>query len=278
VAYRSVSGSSEAGSSEAGSSEAGSSEVGNPEAGCCGEDSSGSVNPAASEPNTPVRVPSALPKVVAIGFNKCATRSLAQLFARSGHAAVHQKLPRHRQGRRKLGGIMRANLAAGRSVFAGIEEFVFYGDLIDSNRRESFDGNTLFREILRDYPDAILLLNWREREDWIRSRLRHGHGEFAEREQRLRRLPSRDALCAVWRQEWDAHLAAVRAFMADRPGQLVEFHLDRDSVESLVARLSPYHLQADHFHDIGRSRGVSQPGWLQTCKAWIARHRPRSQR
>jgi hypothetical protein len=222
----------------------------------------------------------ALPRVVAIGFNKCATRSLAQLFARSGHAAVHQKLPRRRGwgGRRKLGGIMRANVEAGRPVLAGVEEFVFYGDLIDSNQRESFDGNTLFREVMRDYPDTILLLNWRDREAWIRSRLRHGHGEFAAREQRLRRLPNLDALCAVWRHDWETHLAAVRAFMADRPDQLVEFHLERDPVQKLVDRLSAYGLQADHFDDIGRSRDVSQPAWLLACKTWIAQHRPRTQR
>lgn len=216
--------------------------------------------------------------MVAIGFNKCATRSLARLFSRAGHAAVHQKLPRRRRGRRKLGGIMRANLAAGRPVLADMEEFTFYGDLIDSNRRDSFDGNSLFREILRDYPDTILLLNWRDRDDWIRSRLRHGHGEFAAREQRLRGLPSLDALCAAWCDDWDAHLAAVRGFMADRPEQLVEFHLDRDPVEDLVERLAAYRLHASHFQDIGRTRGVRQPAWLQACRTWIAHHRPRTQR
>jgi len=226
-----------------------------------------------------------LPKVVAIGFNKCATRSLAQLFTASGHRAVHQKLPRRWSlrprpsgGLRKLGGIMRANVEAGHPVFAGIDQFVFYGDLIDSNRCSSFDGNSLFREIVRDYPGTILLLNWREREDWIRSRLQHGHGEFAIREQRLRGFASLDQLCAVWRSEWEAHLAAVRGFMADRPEQLVEFHIDRDPIEHLIARLPAYGLQPQHYGDIGRSRGRRLPTWLQASKRWISHTRPRTQR
>ncbi len=222
--------------------------------------------------------PDGLPRVVAIGFNKCATRSLARLFARSGHAAVHQKLPGRWRRRRKLGGIMRANQLAGRPVFSGVEQFVFYGDLIDSNRRGTFDGNSLFREILRDYPDTILLLNWRDREDWIRSRLRHGHGEFAAREQRLRGLASQGALCEEWRQEWEHHLAAVRAFMADRPSQLVEFNIDTDPIAGLIQRLPAYRLQATHFEDIGRSRGRRVPAWIEAAKAWIAHHRPRAQR
>ena len=225
-----------------------------------------------------------LPKVVAIGFNKCATRSLARLFAGSGHVALHQKLtPRSpfawiSRDRRKLGGIMRANLEVGRPVFAGFDHAVFYGDLIDSNRRVSFDGNGLFREILRDYPTTILLLNWRDRDDWIRSRLQHGHGEFAAREQRVRGLGGQDELCAVWCAEWDAHLAAVRSFMVDRPGQLVEFNIDTDPIEALIARLPAYGLRPEHYGDIGRSRGRRLPAWLQAAKRSWAHHRPRAQR
>ena len=220
--------------------------------------------------------------MVAIGFNKCATRSLAGLFARAGHPAVHQKLPRHRVwppgAPRKLGHLMRRNVEAGRPVFHGLERYVFYGDLIDSNRHGSFDGNSLFRRILADYPDTILLLNWRDREDWIRSRLRHGHGEFAEREQRLRGLANREALCQAWRLDWDQHLAAVRAFMADRPDQLIEFHLDRDRIEDLVLRLPAYGLCPGHFADIGRSRGRLPSPLEEQVKSWWSRRRPRAQR
>ena len=219
-----------------------------------------------------------LPKVVAIGFNKCATRSLALLFARSGHRAVHQKLPQRWRRRRKLGGIMRANHQAGRPVFFGIENYTFYGDLIDSSKRSTFDGNSLFPEILANYPDTILLLNWRDQDAWIHSRLSHGHGEFAAREQRVRGLNSQEALVAQWREEWDAHLAAVRSFMAERPLQLLEFNIDHDQIEALIARLPAYGLRAEHFMDIGRSRGRRLAPWLARSKAWLSLHRPRAQR
>ena len=182
------------------------------------------------------------------------------------------------QRRRKLGGIMRANHEAGRPIFEGIEQFIFYGDLIDSNRQSTFDANSLFREILRDYPDTILLLNLRDREAWIRSRLKHGHGEFAEREQQLRGLHSLEALCDCWRDEWDLHISAVRTFMAERPQQLVEFNIDTDPVEMLAARLPAFALNPDDFVDIGRSRGRHLPGPLKTLKAWMARHKLRAQR
>lgn len=223
-----------------------------------------------------------LPRVVAVGFNKCGTRSLAELFARAGHPVVHQKIPAGWISRywrtRKIGRLMRLNVEADRPVFAGVENYIFYGDLIDSSAQGSFDGNTLFRHILADYPDTILLLNWRDREDWIRSRLRHGHGEFAARELRLRGLSSLEELAAGWRQDWDQHLAAVRAFMAARPQQLIEFQLDRDPIEELVRRLPAYGLSPEHFSDIGRSRDRRLPGAWAVVKRWWSHHRPRSPR
>ena len=223
-----------------------------------------------------------LPRVVAVGFNKCATRSLAKLFERAGHASVHQKLPRTLsvglRKPRKLGRIMRLNVEAGRPVFAGFDNYLFYGDLIDSNQTESFDGNQYFRQILNDYPDTILLLNTRHREGWIRSRLNHGHGEFAAREQRIRGLDSLDQLCEQWRVEWDRHLSAVRTFMADRPAQLVEFHLDEDCIEDLVHRLPAYGLRPEHFSDIGRSRDLRTRAWLMQVKRWWSHRRPRAQK
>lgn len=220
--------------------------------------------------------------MVAVGFNKCGTRSLAHLFARAGHPSVHQKLPAGLLSRfwttRKIGRLMRLNVEAGRAVLDGLEDYVFYGDLIDSSAKGSFDANCLFPRILADYPDTILLLNWRDREDWIRSRLQHGHGEFAARELRLRGLASLEELAEAWRRDWDQHLAAVRRFMLPRPEQLIEFHLDRDRIEDLVARLPAYGLKAEHFSDIGRSRGRRLPAALARFKCWWSRHRPRSTR
>jgi hypothetical protein len=223
----------------------------------------------------------ALPRVVAVGFNKCGTRSLAQLFARAGHPVVHHKLRSRWPSRlwkpRRIGRLMRRNVEAGRPVFLGAEDYIFYGDLIDSSAQGSFDGNTLYQQILADYPDTILLLNWRDREDWIRSRLRHGHGEFAARERRLRGLAGRQELADDWRREWDQHLAAVRAFMASRPQQLIEFQLDHDAIDDLVQRLSAYGLRPEHFGDIGRSRDRQLPAPVALAKRWWSHHRPRSQ-
>lgn len=228
-------------------------------------------------PPTPRRTDGArLPRVVQIGFHKCGTRSLEQLFRGAGHPVVKYKLRRPFRRSRNAGLLMRRNLEAGRKIFAGMEDHLFYADLIYQTENDSFEPIRHFREIMRDYPDTILLLNVRNREDWIRSRLKHGHGEFAQRVMRQRKITTTDELAETWRREWDTHLAEVRAFMADRPDQLVEFDIDTGSVEGLVERLSAYGLRAEDWGDIGRTRGVRRhPLVARLKKLWAhARWRP----
>ena len=165
--------------------------------------------------------------------------------------------------------LMRENLKAGRKIFSGMEDYVLYAGLIYQTETESFEAIRSFREIMRDYPDTILLLNKRNREDWVRSRLKHGHGEFAKRVMRQRGIESVEELAETWRQEWESHIADVREFMADRPEQLVEFDLDTGSVEALVERFSDYGLMADHWGDIGRTRGIKHhPLVAKAKKTW----------
>ena len=120
---------------------------------------------------------------------------------------------------------------------------IYDGTILSSwHGKSSFEGATAFREILRNYPDTILLLNLRDRELWITSRLRHGHGEFAKREMAIRGLSTHDELADTWRSEWDTHINAVRGHMKNHPDQCVEFDLNRNTAEELASRLPQYRL------------------------------------
>ncbi|MBD3805120.1 MAG: hypothetical protein IE919_18045 [Thioclava sp.] len=217
----------------------------------------------------------ALPRVVAIGFNKCGTRSLAELFRAAGHRVIHHKIRDRWPVPRRIGKVMRDNLDAGRKVFDSAEDYTFYCDLIVNDGRSTWDGAGAFREILRDYPDTILLLNLRDREQWIASRLKHGHGEFAKREMAARGLSDLEALKDEWRAEWDRHLSDVRAFMVDKPAHYIEFNFDSDDPAELSARLPAYHLDPESLRDIGRSRGKKMSPLKRAAKKLNAHLRPR---
>lgn len=196
-----------------------------------------------------------LPRVVQIGFNKCATRSLVNLFRGAGHKSMHFRV---RQGEREVlaAAVMARNLEAGRPVFHDFEEYVFYSDLELNKPKRRVEGYRMFREIHRDYPDTIFLLNYREEEAWIRSRVKHANGGYVESYRQNQGLPDSDACIAAWREERRQHMSDARAYFADKPGQLVEFDLDTDSAESLCARFPDYGLDPAHWRKVASTRWV----------------------
>lgn len=217
-----------------------------------------------------------LPRVVQIGFNKCGTRSFQRLFEGAGHPVVQHKIRKPFRRSRKAAYVIQQNLRAGRRIFAGMEDYVLYAGLIHQTGAESFEAIRHFREMLRDYPDTILILNVRDREDWIRSRLGHGRGELLRRVMRQRGVGTAQEVADIWRREWDEHLADVRSAMQDRPGQLIEFNLDTDPVQKLIDRLPGYGLKAEDWGDVGRTRGVREFPLVKWIKRWWAhvRYRP----
>lgn len=213
-----------------------------------------------------------LPKVVQVGFNKCATRSLAQLFEHSGHRAVHYNTKPRFGFRRHLALLIEKNLADGKKAFSGLEGYVFYSDLVYQSDRRTVEIFKRFREILHDYPDTILLLNTRNREDWIKSRVKHGHGDYIRRVMATNGFRTEEECKEYWRRDWDAHLADVRQFMADKPGQFIEFNIDTDDVDKLVHFFSAYKLDPSAWGDTGRSRGRQlNPVMAAMKKTWSHR-------
>lgn len=216
-----------------------------------------------------------LPRVIQIGYNKCATRSLQRLFEGAGHPVLQFRINRRFRRNLKAAKLMRENLQAGRRMFHGMEDYVYYGGLVYQTDEICFEAIRHFREMLRDYPGSILILNFRDREDWIRSRLRHGRGELVQRVMRQRGVVTPEEVANLWRQEWDEHLADVRSFMQDYPDQLIELNLDTDEVQSLIDRLPAYGLNAEDWGDHGRTRGKSENSLLKSLKNWWSKTRPR---
>ena len=62
-------------------------------------------------------------KIFQIGFNKCATRSLAYLFHMNGVPSVHWD-------RGMLSRRMEENYSHGENLMDGYEDFTFYSDMV----------------------------------------------------------------------------------------------------------------------------------------------------
>lgn len=191
------------------------------------------------------------PRVFQIGFNRCGTDSICTFFRRNGHRAAHWR-------RGRIAEAMELARLEGRPLLTWAADFDVYTDMERVALRRRTAGPVLrhlrrklgverlekpiyafkhFRLLDRQYPGSRFILNVRDVDRWIASRLRFEaadgglyrfcvHGEHAH--------DSEAALTDCWRREWDEHLADVSAYFADRPRDLLVFDVETDLPEKMV--------------------------------------------
>jgi hypothetical protein len=85
------------------------------------------------------------------------------------------------------------------------------------------------------YPNALFILNTRDRENWISSRLRHRYRPLGSYAQSLGIRESE--VPDYWRAEWVCHHTAVRAYFRDA-STFLEFNIEEDDPKKLTAFLA----------------------------------------
>lgn len=188
-------------------------------------------------------------KVFQIGFNKCGTRSMFQFFKRNKVPAMHWSSG-------TVGHALRYNLVTGRRPFEGHEEYVFYSDLMGPRGQPVFEGQWYYKRFFEAYPGALFILNTRDEDNWIKSRLRHP--DLINRFKRFYGLETEEAVETLWREMWQAHHADVRAFFADKPSIFLEFDIEAHGGEELSRFVAPhYQLNTAHWGHVGKAPDVA---------------------
>lgn len=163
-------------------------------------------------------------KYFQIGFNKCGTSSIARFFAKNGIPCVHWD-----QG--QLAKRMHHNLQEGQFILSGYEHYDAFTDMEHATAHEIFDSYKYYMQIFEQVEDAMFILNTRDRDSWIKSRLSHriySSGEFyVEVYKSIYRLDDVSAVVELWKKDWDGHHAAVRELIP--PEKLLVFNIDTDS-------------------------------------------------
>lgn len=180
-------------------------------------------------------------KFFQIGFNKCGTTSFALFFARNGIPCVHWD-----EGR--LAQRMQRNLRGGEYILSGYEDYDAFTDMEHVTDREIVEGYKFYREIAEQVEDARFILNTRDRDRWIKSRLSHTSptgDSYVEKYKSIHGLDDTAAAVELWKKDWDAHHAAVQE--AIPPGKLLVFNVEADPPERLCDFIGLDASAAQHF-------------------------------
>ena len=175
------------------------------------------------------------PHIFCIGFNKTATVSFNVLFKSSGITSAHWG------GMDPNGNLalqMARNFYLARPLLQGLEEYTALSDMTYADDKVIVEGCRFFKELHQQYPDAYFILNTRETEGWIRSRINHRQGHFLERTQKACGLSEEEVLDA-WRAMHVAHDQEVMQYFGANPGRFMRFEIEQGSVDEIARFLSP---------------------------------------
>ena len=185
-------------------------------------------------------------KIVQIGFNKCATRSLYQFFKSNGLRAFHWDGG-------KFADDLEENVSEGRPAFHGWEDYDFYSDMNSGKVGRLVEGHFYYAYIAECYPDSRFILNIRNVDKWIKSRFKHNKGYFAKQSKKRYGAKNLTELEQIWRDQWDEHLSGVKEYFKDQPERLLIFDIEKDSGKELVEFFSDLDLDASHYGYFGKT-------------------------
>lgn len=190
------------------------------------------------------------PKVFFIGFNKNATVSFHNLFVDNGYISYHNLVDDTKQptSENNLAEIMKHNVESGLPILTGMSGADSYSDLYANNNGIIVEGIDYFKEIYKEYPNSYFVLQTRDINDWLISRLGHREKKqyFAHRAMEALGL-SESELIEYWRNARIEHYKKVYEFF-NGSGNFLVYDIDTDSIDKLVNFLKDdFELDINHW-------------------------------
>ena len=192
------------------------------------------------------------PFIFQIGLHRCGTTSLARFFELNGIPSVHND----------GGGLamsMYFNMMRGSPIINdhyGQNKFFSDMEYIDSSGRFApIFMYEYFKELDRHYPDSLFILNVRNKDNWINSKIKHMNGGHLRLLQKIYGL-DRDSVILKWSEDWDNHINDVLNYFISRPDKLIVFDIENDSPEKLCHFFSPwYNLDPQYYGHYNKGKG-----------------------
>lgn len=170
-------------------------------------------------------------KIFQIGFNKCGTTSIHNLFKKhcskkyscihwdSGNLAITIKNNVINKDQNILGRYEKFDVITDMEYVSGENIVLAYQDY--------------FSDLDKCYPESIFILNIRPIENWIRSRLEHetNNVSYALRYQKYFRLKNLDEVVLNWIENYYRHINNVTKYFENKNESLIIFDIEKDSFD-----------------------------------------------
>ncbi len=166
-------------------------------------------------------------KILIVGLNRTGTLSLHQMLLDNQVKSAHWESGR-------LGSQIKKNLDYGVELLTELDEFEAFSDMVyEDNAQTYFLMNTALEILVKQYPNALFVLNYRPLGKWMRSISRHQSGQYLRRE--VVRQGSYKNVLDYWYKLHKQHYESARTlFDNNKDIKSIEFNIERDHVYKLI--------------------------------------------
>ena len=208
------------------------------------------------------------PRIFLIGFNRCATRTITTFFRDNGYPSIHW-------GRGSVAAGIEAAIREGKAPLTYTPNFVVYGDLeyvsVKKDSKKIFKKRAFrklfanlteeefkpiyaykrYKNLDKHYPGSKFILNVRNVDDWIASRIRFLENGYYACDHGWEFHDSQIELNECWKVHWHEHVSDVKEYFSSRQDDLLEFNLDEHGPEAFVDFFPAMNLNVElwgHYH------------------------------
>ena len=171
-------------------------------------------------------------KIFQIGFNRCGTLSFTKFFVDNGIKSVHWLT----EGRKNICLLATKNLSNNKKMFDGID-YTFYSDMEFVSSNKIIYLYEYFRTIDEQYPDSKFILNTRDVDDWINSRLNHQGPHqvkpYIERCMDYYKCNTEEVV-EIWKEHYHNHIRNILEYFKDTPTKLLHFRLGESDGQDII--------------------------------------------
>lgn len=193
-------------------------------------------------------------KIFFIGFNKTATSALHHLMSANGIKSVHFAVKRSRLTFEYPALEIERRRRDKTELKTYLSHWTAFSDLTYLSAASIVEGCRNFKLFHELFPEAFFILNDRDTEAWIKSRLQHRR--FMERTSSVLGHPRGDII-EIWRKSKEEHTKEVLRYFRAYP-RFLHFKVDTDDVLRLAEFLSAvFHIDAGHWKVVNATAEAS---------------------
>lgn len=201
--------------------------------------------------DSPNKVTTNNTKIFIIGFNRTGTRALHYFFKDNNLKTIHwdnnnlvDVFERNLQQGSKL-------LNNGRTINKKVNTTCNYEDAdVFSDITKHIinkDAKDYYKILDKDYPKSKFILNIRDVNKWIQSRLKHSNGKVL-KEQMAFHGCDHEQIKVIWKNMYEQHILEVGQYFKGRNNDLCVFNIENDSIDKIIEFLKEeYHLDKKYY-------------------------------